>query len=266
MTEIHRFTDPDHAALTLAMRDRENPGEVSDQFAAMNLITLHADDDEAITVATKDEATALNERILAKRGKMDDTGGDGLSIGAGDPQPNPQERQCPGCSEPAAMDRPARRGRESRLRRDSAASTPRTRTATQRAERTRCTPPRATTRRVSTRPMNIGSTSCRRDVHSSPADRDTDIQGDCRPFDVHLMIMTSDTATLIRDCLALDADQRAVVANALLESLHDAGDTGEVDATWRAEATRRLAEVREGAVELVDAGEHYARLRASLTA
>ena len=80
------------------------------------------------------------------------------------------------------------------------------------------------------------------------------------------MIMTSDTATLIRDCLALDADQRAVVANALLESLHDAGDTGEVDATWRAEATRRLAEVREGAVELVDAGEHYARLRASLTA
>lgn len=42
--------------------------------------------------------------------------------------------------------------------------------------------------------------------------------------------------------------------------------TSEVDATWRAEATRRLAEVREGAVELVDAGEHYARLRASLTA
>lgn len=42
--------------------------------------------------------------------------------------------------------------------------------------------------------------------------------------------------------------------------------TSEVDATWRAEATRRLAEVREGAVELVDADEHYARLRASLTA
>lgn len=78
--------------------------------------------------------------------------------------------------------------------------------------------------------------------------------------------MASDPATLIRDALALDADQRAVVANALLESLHDAGDTGEVDAAWRAEATRRLAEVRAGAVELVDADEHYARLRASLTA
>lgn len=78
--------------------------------------------------------------------------------------------------------------------------------------------------------------------------------------------MTPDTATLIRDGLALDADQRAVVANALLESLHDTGDTSEVDAAWRAEATRRLAEVRSCAVELVDADEHYDRLRASLTA
>lgn len=81
-----------------------------------------------------------------------------------------------------------------------------------------------------------------------------------------LAAMTSDPATLIRDALALDADQRAVVANALLESLREADDAGEVDAAWRAEAVRRLAEVRAGAVELVDADEHYARLRASLTA
>lgn len=78
--------------------------------------------------------------------------------------------------------------------------------------------------------------------------------------------MAPDTATLIRDALALDADQRAVVANALLESLHDAGDTNKVDAAWRAEVSRRLADVRAGAAELVDADEHYARLRASLTA
>lgn len=77
--------------------------------------------------------------------------------------------------------------------------------------------------------------------------------------------VTPDTATLIRDGLALDADQRAVVANALLESLRDAGDTNDIEAAWRAEASRRLAEVRAGAVELVDADEHYARLRASLT-
>ncbi|WP_300342861.1 addiction module protein [Nesterenkonia sp.] len=77
--------------------------------------------------------------------------------------------------------------------------------------------------------------------------------------------MTPETATLIRDGLALDADQRAVVANALLESLHDADDTSDVDAAWRAEATRRLAEARVGVVVPVDADEHYARLRASLT-
>jgi putative addiction module component (TIGR02574 family) len=76
--------------------------------------------------------------------------------------------------------------------------------------------------------------------------------------------MTPDTAALIRDGLALDADQRAVVANALLESLHEGGDVSDVDAAWRAEATRRLAEVRAGDVELVEADEHYARLRASL--
>lgn len=104
MTELHRFTDAEYAALTLDTRDRENPGEVFDQLTAMNLITLHADDEEArehitthardgeaITVATNDEATALNERIRAgrvERGQVDDTvtatGSDGLPIGAGD--------------------------------------------------------------------------------------------------------------------------------------------------------------------------------------
>lgn len=78
--------------------------------------------------------------------------------------------------------------------------------------------------------------------------------------------MAPDTQALIRDVLALDVDQRVVVANVLLESLHDAADTSEIDAAWRAEATRRLAEVRAGSVELMDADEHYARLRASLTA
>ena len=78
--------------------------------------------------------------------------------------------------------------------------------------------------------------------------------------------MAPDTARLIRDVLALDADRRAVVANVLLESIHDTDETTEFDAAWRAEATRRLAEARSGAVELVDADEHYRRLRDSLTA
>lgn len=104
MSELHRFTDPEYATLTLAMRDRENPGEVFDRLAAMHLVTLHADEDaarehiadnardsEAITVATNDEAAALNERIRTGRveaGEVNNTitatGSDGLSIGAGD--------------------------------------------------------------------------------------------------------------------------------------------------------------------------------------
>lgn len=78
--------------------------------------------------------------------------------------------------------------------------------------------------------------------------------------------MASDPATVIRDALALDADQRAFVANALLESLRGEDGLEDVDAAWSAEATRRLSEVRAGAVEPVDADEHYASLRASLTA
>ena len=104
MSELHRFTDPDYAALTLRMRDRENPADVFDRLAAMHLVILHADEDaarehitahardgEAITVATNDEAAALNERIRAGRiesGEVEDTvtttGSDGLTIGAGD--------------------------------------------------------------------------------------------------------------------------------------------------------------------------------------
>ena len=104
MTELHRFADPNFAALTLAMRDRENPGAVFDQLAAMGVVTLHADegqaqqhiaehaqDGQAITVATNDEAAALNERIRTGRvdsGEVNDTatatGSDGLPIGAGD--------------------------------------------------------------------------------------------------------------------------------------------------------------------------------------
>lgn len=78
--------------------------------------------------------------------------------------------------------------------------------------------------------------------------------------------VAQDTANLIRNALALDVDQRAVVANALLDSLHDADDTSGVNAAWRAEASRRLSDIRAGVVEVVDADEHYARLRASLTA
>ncbi len=104
MTELHRFTDPEYAALTLKMRDRTDPGAVFDRLAAMGLVTLHDSEDEAraqitgqarqgeaITVATNDEAAELNERIRAgrvERGEVNDAvtavGSDGLAMGAGD--------------------------------------------------------------------------------------------------------------------------------------------------------------------------------------
>lgn len=104
MIELHRFHDAEYADLTLVMRDRGNPGETFDRLSMMGLVTLHADDEQArehitthsrggqaITVATNDEAAALNERIRTgrvERGEVDDavtaTGSDGLSIGRGD--------------------------------------------------------------------------------------------------------------------------------------------------------------------------------------
>ena len=64
--------------------------------------------------------------------------------------------------------------------------------------------------------------------------------------------MTEETAALLRDVLALDADQRAVVANALLKSLHGSEEASDLDDAWRAEVERRLDDVRSDAVELVD--------------
>jgi hypothetical protein len=56
--------------------------------------------------------------------------------------------------------------------------------------------------------------------------------------------MAPDAAALIRDGLALDAD--------------------EGDAAWQDETNRRLDEIRAGAAEPIDAGAHDARLPVSL--
>lgn len=104
MAEVHRFTDPDYADLTVRMRDRRDPGDVFDHLDRLGLIRVHADSDELqehiahnardgeiITVASNDEATRLNERIREERiarGLVDDVTttkcSDGLSVGAGD--------------------------------------------------------------------------------------------------------------------------------------------------------------------------------------
>ncbi|GFZ88720.1 MobF family relaxase [Nesterenkonia alkaliphila] len=104
MTGVHRFTDPDYADLTVQMRTGSNPALVFDRLNDLGLIHLHDTEETAreyiaaatagegaITVATNDEARALNERIRETRvqsGVVDDartvTGSDGLDIGAGD--------------------------------------------------------------------------------------------------------------------------------------------------------------------------------------
>ncbi|GHG60841.1 hypothetical protein GCM10012320_35600 [Sinomonas cellulolyticus] len=104
MTSVHRFADPAYADLTLAMRDGNDAGAVFDQLSALGLVRIHASKDDAqahiaagacdgdaITGATIEEATVLNERIRARRveqGVVDYartvTGSDGLSIGSGD--------------------------------------------------------------------------------------------------------------------------------------------------------------------------------------
>ena len=76
--------------------------------------------------------------------------------------------------------------------------------------------------------------------------------------------MTPNAATLIRDGLALDVDERSVVANALLESIDDTDDASEVDDACRVVVSRRLAEMRSGAVEMIDADELFAEMRASV--
>ncbi|MGW9827730.1 RecA/RadA recombinase [Brevibacterium pityocampae] len=104
MAEVHRYTDPAYAQLSVRLRDRLDPGAIFDQLAALGLIRLHADaeslyehiaeqrsDGEAVTVATNGEAIRLNARIRDERvqaGAVDDemttTGSDGLPIGRGD--------------------------------------------------------------------------------------------------------------------------------------------------------------------------------------
>ena len=52
MTELHGFRPAEHAAWTLTMRDREHPGRVLDQPAAMGRVTLY-DGDDARTQITE---------------------------------------------------------------------------------------------------------------------------------------------------------------------------------------------------------------------
>lgn len=110
LDSVHRFSDPAYADLTLRLRAGRDPARLFDRLHALGHVRLHRSTDgacediaaattEAIeatrtvaaTVATNDEARALNDRIRVQRlacGEVEDTrtasGNDGLPIGVGD--------------------------------------------------------------------------------------------------------------------------------------------------------------------------------------
>jgi hypothetical protein len=108
--EVHRFTDPEYAALTVRMRNREEPGVIFDQLTARGQVQIHTTEAQAFTamseggladtaagrtvamsVSTNEAATALNGAVrdarltagLVTEGRTA-TGSDGVLIGRGD--------------------------------------------------------------------------------------------------------------------------------------------------------------------------------------
>lgn len=78
--------------------------------------------------------------------------------------------------------------------------------------------------------------------------------------------MASKVVEVERALLALTPEERAAVIERGLLSLDDAdtADQADIDASWLTEVTRRADEYTSGEAKLVDADEHFARLRAKL--
>jgi putative addiction module component (TIGR02574 family) len=73
--------------------------------------------------------------------------------------------------------------------------------------------------------------------------------------------MSRDLKELIREASELPDNDRATLAGVMIESL-DPRPTPEVEAAWSREIERRLREVDEGSVELID----WENIRAELFA
>lgn len=68
---------------------------------------------------------------------------------------------------------------------------------------------------------------------------------------------------IAEEALALPSEQRALLADRLVESL-DATEANRIDRLWLAEAKRRRDEVRQGLVQTIPGEEALARVRRSL--
>jgi len=65
---------------------------------------------------------------------------------------------------------------------------------------------------------------------------------------------------LAEEALSLPSEERAALADRLVESL-DPADDAHLHRVWGAEAMRRLADVREGRVQAVDGEDALKRVR-----
>jgi putative addiction module component (TIGR02574 family) len=63
---------------------------------------------------------------------------------------------------------------------------------------------------------------------------------------------------------SLSSDQRAKLALALIRSLDEEADDGNVEEAWRAEAEARIDQVEAGKAELVPGDEVFAKVRSRL--
>ncbi len=82
--------------------------------------------------------------------------------------------------------------------------------------------------------------------------------------------MSMNVAEVERALLSLDRRDRAEVLHRGIQSLDsDAAvevDQAEVDAAWHSELRRRIGDIESGKVELLDADEVHAQIRAKLDA
>lgn len=76
--------------------------------------------------------------------------------------------------------------------------------------------------------------------------------------------MTPKLAEYIAEGRSLSADERELAAVALQQISDD--EQAEVDAAWRSELRRRIDDIESGKVELLDADEVHAQIRAKLAA
>jgi len=79
------------------------------------------------------------------------------------------------------------------------------------------------------------------------------------------MLVRMSTEKLRSEVLALPAEERADLAHALLESLHEGVDP-DADTAWLAELDRRAQAVADGTANLVDWDEARERIAARLRA